>query len=328
MGRAVLIACLPWLAVLLASFALLLLLVRISRARPELGRLRQLHTDQVGTAQSLSFVLTLPLFIMVLLLIVQVSQLMIGQIVVEYAAYAAARAAAVWIPARVDDFETWNCVAGYTPPEDSQLVPIDLGTTHVLMHEGVKYDKIRMAAAMACVPISPSRALPGIAAPPSGTLQALQALYAALVPQSAANPRTADRLKNKLAYTLSDDVLTVDVQFYHYQSQQELPLAVPTWLNPRTGLIELGVPPDITEFRPGQEVGWQDPITVTVNYRLALLPGPGRLLATWQGRAAPVAGIGGQQGSANNVYSDSYTYRLTASSTIGNEGEKPAYAHY
>ena len=64
-----------------------LLLAGLSRARLELGRLRQLHADQRGSAQSLSFVLTLPLFIMVLLFIVQVSQLMIGKVVVEYAAY-------------------------------------------------------------------------------------------------------------------------------------------------------------------------------------------------------------------------------------------------
>ena len=49
--------------------------------------------------QSLSFVLTLPLFIMVMMMIVQVSQLMIGMVVVHYAAFAAARSAAVWIPA-------------------------------------------------------------------------------------------------------------------------------------------------------------------------------------------------------------------------------------
>ena len=44
-----------------------------------------------GSVQTLSFVLTLPIFIMVMMLIVQVSQLMIGLIVVHYAAYAAAR---------------------------------------------------------------------------------------------------------------------------------------------------------------------------------------------------------------------------------------------
>src|SRR5687767_11915386 len=60
-----------------------------------------LHADELGSVQSLSFVLTVPLFIMLMLLAVQITQLMIGQIVVHYAAFAAARSAAVWIPARV-----------------------------------------------------------------------------------------------------------------------------------------------------------------------------------------------------------------------------------
>ncbi len=90
MGRAVLLACLPWLGWLILSAAVLFLLAGASRARLEAGRLRQLHADQRGSAQSLSFVLTLPLFVMILLLIVQVSQLMIGTVVVHYAAYAAA----------------------------------------------------------------------------------------------------------------------------------------------------------------------------------------------------------------------------------------------
>jgi hypothetical protein len=326
MDRSVLMACLPWLGWLAASFAALFLLARASRAKLELGRLLHLHADQQGSAQSLSFVLTLPLFIMVMLFIVQVSQLMIGQIVVEYAAFAAARAAAVWIPAPVDAVETWNCVAAYTPVEEGRLIPIDLGTTHVVAHEGAKYDKIRMAAAMACLPISPSRPLPGVAAPPSNTLESLKTLYAAIAPVSAAgasDQAIQDRLKNKLAYTLSPDILAVDVEFYHYQSHQELPLAVPFWVDPTTGTVYWGVPPDLNEFRPGREVGWQDPITVTVNYRLALLPGPGRLLFRWN-----TPGVDQRQRSTTSVYKDIYTYPLSASSTIGNEGEKPAYAHY
>ena len=39
--------------------------------------------------QSLSFVLTLPLFVMVMLFIVQLSQITIGRLAVEYAALAA-----------------------------------------------------------------------------------------------------------------------------------------------------------------------------------------------------------------------------------------------
>ena len=61
MGRAVLIACLPWLAMLLAAFAAACVLFRLSGSHIRFGRLRRLHRDQVGGVQSLSFVLTLPL---------------------------------------------------------------------------------------------------------------------------------------------------------------------------------------------------------------------------------------------------------------------------
>ena len=334
MGRAILMVCVPWLGWLMVSLAVLFLLVRVSRAKLDLGRLRQLHADQHGSAQSLSFVLALPLFIMILLFIVQVSQLMIGAIVVQYAAYAAARSAIVWIPANLasesGDVEPWNRVFGYSIDGDadnqapSLLGPTEGGMNYKLAHAGGKYEKIRMAAALACLPISPSRSF-GFTCDDAKTLDSLGKTYTAIT----GGTMFTKRLGNKLAYALfqnpsdpSKDTLTVDVRFYH--SNRELPLCVPV-----VGINELpGIPPDRSEFLPGQEVGWQDAITVTVKYNLALLPGPGRLLATRQGRAAPVAGIGGQQGNPTNVYTDVYTYPLSASATLGNEGEKPAYAHY
>jgi hypothetical protein len=324
MGRAVLTACVPWLALLVASVVALFLLSRISRARWELGRLRRIHADQVGAVQSLSFVLTLPLFVMIMLLIVQISQLMVAQIVVEYSAVAAARAAVVWIPTYVVDqsgeVEGWNRVHEYQVDGDaenqmpSSTGPTGDGMTYSLTQSGDKYNKIRMAAALACMPISPSRAFSTASPAPAGVLAALENVYAAMVPQSVADSRINDRLRNKLAYTLSPGNLIVDVRFYH--SNQELGLGVP-WM----------VQPDVTEFRDN-ELGWQDPITVNVTYKLALLPGPGRLLATWQQSAAPAANIGGQQGNPGNVFSDTYTYTLSAVATLGNEGEKPNYAHY
>ena len=79
MFHAILTACAPWLACLLLLLLAAWALVRFSRAQLRLGRLLNLHRDENGSVQSLSFVLTLPLFIMVMLFIVQVSQLMIGQ---------------------------------------------------------------------------------------------------------------------------------------------------------------------------------------------------------------------------------------------------------
>jgi hypothetical protein len=336
MGRAMAMASVPWLALLVTSFLALLLLVRLSRVRWELGRLRRIHADQVGTVQNLSFVMTLPLFVFVMMLIVQVSQLMVAQMVVEYAAVAAARAAVVWIPTRIDDVESWNCSGGYddfdNPPSMPFSGPQPGGKTHVLSHgppPSQKYQKIRMAAVLACLPISPSRRFPGIPAPPADMVSALADAYTAIT--GKCDEKARNRLANKLAYTLfqdprdaSKDTLTVDVQFYH--SNKELPLACPPAFLP--GQVDAGVLPDGHEFAQGRELGWQDPITVTVKYHLALLPGPGRLLATWQGRAAPVARIEGQQGNPSNVFMDTYVYSLTATATLGNEGEKPAYAHY
>src|SRR5580704_4573888 len=103
MHRAILAACFPWFLWLLAGFAGLWLLARISGARLELGRLRSLHRSEEGGIQTLSFVLTLPIFMMIVLFIVQVSQLMIGIVVVHYAAFAAARAASVWLPAEMQN---------------------------------------------------------------------------------------------------------------------------------------------------------------------------------------------------------------------------------
>ena len=70
-----------------------------------------------GQRQSLSFVLTLPLFILVMLTLVQISQVMIGRMVVQYAAFAAARSAIVWVPARLPG-EPENWLPTYAPADD------------------------------------------------------------------------------------------------------------------------------------------------------------------------------------------------------------------
>ena len=56
MHRNVLIHCLPWLGLLIASLVILRWLIVVSGARLHLERLRQLHRDQVGSVQSLSVI--------------------------------------------------------------------------------------------------------------------------------------------------------------------------------------------------------------------------------------------------------------------------------
>ena len=324
MGRAVLQACLPWLALLLASFAVGYLLIRLNRSQCRrqrgtlfrLGRLRELHRDQGGSVQSLSFVLTLPVFVMVMLFIVQVSQLMIATIVVHYAAFATARSAAVWIPANLGSPEMENCISWYYAdpdapdqvapvfdPDDPNFGPAEGGMTFIVEPGSPKYDKIASAAVLACAPISPSRDL-GLELPGDGSAAAeiLKSAYEAMVPDAGQNARIPVRLENKLAYAMHNT--DVKIRFYHKNSEPPL---VTYFHNP-----------DIGEFY-FNELGWQDQITVTVKHKLALLPGPGRLLAS------QAIGPDGQPDRVSEVIQRDegvYKIELEASATIGNEGQK------
>jgi len=294
-------------------------LLRFSRAQLRLGRLFDLHGDEAGSVQSLSFVLTLPLFIMVMMLIVQVSQLMIGTVVVHYAAFAAARSAAVWIPAAMSAPEGPCCISSYAvDPDAPDQVAAELnpnaadygpgggGLTYKIEPGSPKFDKIASAAILACVPISPSRDL-GLPAATDGQIDAvLRSAYGTLAPSSSANTTIGPRLDRKLAYAVQN----TDVQIRFFHKNQEPPLR--TYYEPD----------DPGEFY-SNEVGWQDTITVTVSYQFPLLPGPGRMLARF------VAGPTGQDTVASTIqkHSGIYTYPLQASATIGNEGEKSAVTY-
>jgi hypothetical protein len=329
MARAILLACLPWFVLLVALILAAWVLLRSSRAQFRLGRLLKLHHDEVGSVQSLSFVLTLPLFIMIMMMIVQVSQLMIGTVVVHYAAFAAARSAAVWIPAAMAQPEGPCCISSYavdpdapdqvTPeldPAAADFGPGSGGLTYKIEPGSPKFDKIASAAILACVPISPSRDL-GLSAPTAAQMASvLKSAYGALSPSSSSNTAIGPRLDRKLAYAIQNT--EVQIRFFH--KNQEPPLKawyVPSYYNPRDY-----VPDDLGEYY-FNEVGWQDTITVTVNYQFPLLPGPGRMLARY------VVGPGGTDKVAQAIqkHSGVYTYPLHASATIGNEGEKSAVTY-
>jgi hypothetical protein len=324
MGREVLVDCLPWLGLLLVSLVSLRLLARLGGSRPRLGRVIELHRDEGGAAQSLSFVLTLPFFVMIILFIVQVSQLMIGTIVVHYAAFAAARSAIVWAPAGVGS-EPENCFAAYAvdleasdqvipilDPDDPDYGPTGGGVTYVVVPGSPKFLKIASAAVMACMPISPSRDV-GLQLSGYGPAAAdiLKSLYGSIDAESSANGKIPQRLDNKLAYAMANT--WIEIRFFH--SNHEPPL-VPYFR-----------PNDLDQFRYLQELGWQDPITVTVHHNLALLPGPGRLLAK------PVPKPDGSPdtvGQSIDKVDNVYVYPLEASATLGIEGEKSVipYGYY
>jgi hypothetical protein len=81
-------------------------------------------------------------------------------------------------------------------------------------------------------------------------------------------------------------------------------------------LAQWDIPYDRGEFYYN-ELGWQDPIQVTVTHDLCLLPGPGRLLATPTNRVVDTVASSIED---RNPY---YVRSLTPSAMLGNEGEKP-----
>lgn len=271
MHRAILQACLPCVLALAAACLVLALLVRFSGARLNLRRLRELHGCQDGGVQSLAFVLTLPIFVMVLLFIVQVSQLMIGLILVNYAAFAAARSASVWLPAFVDDSYALlgDDVSGEneSPPGISPGEPFDLTFAVAQQLGNRKYDEVFTAAVLAIAPVAPSRSLDstdmGVLAQ-NRVSEMTKTVYALVDSSSASNPRIPGRLDHKLAYSMQNTL--VRITFEDRNSQ------------PRDGTRSYNPLGHATiEYYP-PEVGWQDPITVAVFHDFALLPGPGRFL--------------------------------------------------
>jgi hypothetical protein len=323
MTRAVLQACLPWLTALAVLLLAAWAIVRFSGGRFRLGRLRRLHGDETGGVQSLSFVITMPFFVMLMVSILQISQIIIGVIVVHYAAYATARSASVWIPANLPVPEGSNCISSYFPdptvPDqiipivdstDEQYGPGGGGVTYLVEPGSLKYEKIFSAAVLACTPVSPSKNL-GFDVPNDfEVLGVLQRAYGAIAPESNLNPAVSRRLANKFAYALNNT--DVEIRFFH--DNREPPLV--TYL--------LGE--DDAQYR-FNEIGWQDQITVKVKYRMALLPGPGRFFAQYV--------LGPGQGSQRVVQVDTgqekfYAIGMEAQATIGNEGEKSMipYGYY
>lgn len=330
MGRAILLQTWPWFLVWLGAVSVAFLLVRLGSAsyrRVNWQRLLGLHSDDRGAVQSLSFVLTLPFFVMLILFIVQVSQIMIGTVVVHYAAFAAARAAAVWIPCRVGDLELENCIGrGYyldplasdqvpplLDPTDPSYGPTGGGLTFIVPYDPAspKWQKIISAAVLGLMPICPSRDL-GLSLPATAmnTARLLQQAYLANIPGSGAVPRVPRRLENKLAYALA--ATEIELRFFH--SNREPPL------------VPYDLMEDPYQFRPN-ELGFQDTVTITVTHHMALLPGPGKFLARTVPRPGGLPDQVAQQIVTRNGIA---TYPLRASVSLTHEGEKSIipYIHW
>lgn len=315
MNRAVLEACCPWLLLLVVAAAAACSLTWRCGRRPTLRSLKGLHADEGGGVQSLSFVMVLPIFIMLMLFIVQLSQVLIGTIVVHYAAFAAARSAVVWVPARFEPYDPLNdgqfdsfgpyLRENQVGPLLSVVGPGQGGTIYRIGSRSQKLERIETAAVLACLPICPSRRTTiGAAQHPAAGV--VERLYRTLAPGAAANPQVNVRLRNKLAYSLA--ATSVDVTFLH--RDDEPPLG-PYLLRTDDGV-------DLERFYVW-EVGWQDPITITVTHQFALLPGPGRFLSRSLATAEQPDALARKIRLREGVS----VYPITATVTLGNEGEKP-----
>jgi hypothetical protein len=341
MHRAVLQACLPAIIALGVSFALLTILVRFSGAKLNLKRLRNVSRCDRGSVHSLSLVLTLPLFVMIVLFILQISQLMVARIVVEYAAYAAARAAIVWVPAqtgeadhnpRLDDYDNpvhMNALPAPFRADNPVVLAYNRRTlkraggrrTNLWYYESPdvpsrKFAKVFEAAAIACAPMAPSRAmLPKGRVPNGNAVLVAQSLFRSMHSLSVLDPRIEGRVKNKIGYSFENTAVRLSFDDLHS-------LTGPTY-NPR---IPVRIPDTDEYYRVWykNEVGWQDPLTVTVSHNLALLPGPGRFLARRlvQSDGQPDRVSGSIDRTASGYREPLYSVVIWASVRLTNQGLK------
>ena len=349
--RVILDDCRPALYALGVALLLLVVVIRVSGCRLDLGRLGQLHRCQRGGVQSLSFVLTLPVFVMIVMFIVQVSQLMIAQVVINYAAYGAARSIAAWVPQHVIEIE----------PQDQSTDPFGLGphyqnlirdnrlrpgTSFGYQYIGgsredgfvggvdgqatesiYKLDYPFRSAVAACAAISPSRQLGlNLTSDAQEHFLATRTAWQQFAGPNASAASNA-RLYSKYCYSYWNTEMWV--QFQNLDSN-----IGPTY-NPLNNPAHQYLP---------NEIGWRDPITVTVRHNLALLPGPGRFLAKFLVRpggppdmvsrrisrwAGPRRRVDGQAGNsaAGTAHDPRYNQRVYATTiwaraTVTNDGVK------
>ena len=341
MIRTLLDDCRPCLVALAIAGLLLVVVIRLSGARFSLRRLGRVHRCQRGGVQSLSFVLTLPVFVLIVMFIVQVSQLMIAQVVVNYAAYAAARSLSAWIPQHVIELESnagtevngQNLIrangirpgvpfgyAYYGGNREDGALDSQLTAENVL-----KLDGAFESATSACASISPSRHL-GLEIT-SDAQRRFNATWntCQVFATENASASTRARLYNKFCYSYWNTEIWLT---FENQNSQLGPSGNP-FNNPARS------------YRTN-EVGWEDPMTVMVRHNLALLPGPGRWLAKHlvtpggppdmgsqliDRRAGPRRQIDGQSNGTGGPHDPLYNQRvftttIWARATVTNDGIK------
>ncbi len=342
MHRAILQSLLPAFVAMCVGFVLLLLVMKLSGAKLSVPRLRRLHRCEQGAVQSLSFVLTLPLFVMLVMFIVQVSQLMVGMIVVNYAAFAAGRAAIVWAPAHFRGMSSYAQSFENVVPDPlrddngvrAQFLGSSVDMSGIDQSASYKINKVFSAAAMALTPISPSHTYLEPVACPSCPVQTdvVQAIYQQLNPTSASNSKIPERLRNKLSYAIWNT--TLDISFIA-KDYERGPTYNPRVLRVVDGVIATDETGEYVRDWNRNEIGWQDPIVIRLTYDFALLPGPGRFLAKYivggDGRQDTVAPTIQRRtsgaGSRVPFIEPVHTTPISATVMLINEGFKPLLAY-
>ena len=219
------LVCLAIVAVLLGGLRFLLAL---SGARRRPRGFAGLHQDQQGSVQSLSFVMTLPLFIMIMMAIIQIAQIMLAKVVVEYAALSSTRAATVWMSQYTftqgqdgqtdqrSQTEQRNCVGGMNVALDRSNSTYRIPTETI--ENSSKGIRIALAAQLACLPICPSRwpaaDEPSLSGSYQKTHASLVKAYSAMAGEKNTAPEEAisRRLKNKLAYSLANTKIEIEME--------------------------------------------------------------------------------------------------------------------
>jgi len=247
--------------------------------------------------------MTLPAFVGTVLLVIQLSQVLLGMMTVQYAAFAAARSAVVWIPASV-----------HQPPLENQ------NDTHIVHHRGDvmelnldrrrlfrKYREIHAAAAQACVAISPARAVNGPRAGAGDVVDAVEAFLAfEKLTADARIGRWRTAVSNRWSYAFAN-------------TQVRMVFLGESRLSPTYNPV--GHP--VIEHDVG-EAGWDEAVTLIVRHEVALVPGPGRWLfqnVTWG--SSPRNGASDWQGSGRH---DRTPVIGSATLTLaGLKSNRPAY---
>ncbi len=387
MHRAILQSCAPWFLSLCVAAGLVLVLVQYCGGRMSWRKLKRLGSCEEGAVQSLSLVLTLPVFILLVLFIIQVTQVMVGVMMVHYAAFAGARAASVWIPADLTTGVTFEDGSFATSPSNSPdgsghptglggyLVDLADGTSSTTIDvtrvspaqqgmlepanviagffsdlgnqlretgtasftgenagSSTKFQKIVQAAVIPCLTISPSRSLGSdlpLVGPMQNTYHALVKLYPLVDPISRTNPVMRQRLRNKLSY--ASNFTTVELSFRNVNHPLRDIDYGPTY-NPYAHPAR-SEDPSVPIWNPS-EIGFRDPVTVTVTHQFALLPGIGRILSYHinpenssepmrPGQVDRTADLITRRAAREELY----TIPLQASATFVNEGFKSVFRH-